>query len=476
MFKIFLLLGCICMSACRHHVYQQPAIELPDTWGPLPVANIPNKELSSTPKTCTPIWEHFNDPLLTSLIQEALVANTDLLTASARVLEAQALFGFSKANQLPSLGGSANVGRSKLSDHTFPVIPGNKPYNNFNLGIVLNYEIDLWGKLAHTKEAACAQLIAAVGNQESIYVSLTSMVATSYFNLLMLEQQIKIAESTISDLHSTYVFQQNQYEAGAITLLTLKQAKVALATAQIQMPKLVQARKEQQTALSILTGRPPKSIVEIKIPNTTVLTSVPVPPVVPLDLPSTLLLARPDIQAAEQRLIAAHAQIGVARSYYFPTLSLSAILGLGSAKTDTLFSHGSNAYTVAAASALPLIDFGRTRSQVLVAEARREQALLAYKSTVQTAFKEVADALLAQQTSADVVKAYQIQAHALQETLNLSKQRYEGGYSDYLEVLDAQRTLFQSQLDWVSAYRDWLVSAVVLYKSLGGNFQTTSAP
>lgn len=454
--------------------YQKPDTALPSFWKffiPTPEAPPLNVEEKAW-------WQSYNDPVLSQLMDDALKANSDISVAAARVSQARAASDFADANRLPLLSGQGQATRVGNSQESFAgrISPfASKPYNNFSLAAVLDYEVDLWGRLARASEYARAQLLSTEANREAVRLAVEAEVANGYFNLRALDEQLKVAESTVESRQGVFKFQTAQYKGGNINTLVYQQAQAELAAAQAAVPQLRQLRNEQESALAVLLGRTPKQIVENDMPRGAKIDDLPIPPVLPQELPSTLMEQRPDIRAAEQNLIATNADIGVAKADYFPTLSLSGLIGLNSIDTNRLLRGSARNWQAGAGLSGPILDFGRTSSNVAGATARKDEALAQYQQTIRVAFKETIDAMSAQANSAERVDALTVQAKAGEEALRVASLRYEAGYSDNLEVLDAQRTLFQAQLDRISAQRDRLSASVNLFKALGGGWRTLPA-
>lgn len=447
--------------------YSKPDFKWPEQWSQETTAKADAQPVSIE----SDWWKNFNDPRLIALVEEGLQANADIALAAARVSEARAALDLADAQLYPSISAEASGVRQKQSGETINArLSGAKPFNSFALSAVLNYEIDLWGRLRRANELARAQLLAQQANRDAVQLAVASDIATGYFNLLALNAQEKITQQTIASRTSSYDYLRKQYNAGAIDVLTFKRGEAELAAAKAVLPALAQSRVQQQNALSILLGRNPQEIIE-KMPQTSQdIAALPVPPVMPAGTPSSILQRRPDVTAAEQQLIAANADIGVARAQYYPSLSLSALFGLGSMDIDRLLRASAETWSIGAASAMPLLDFGRTTANVESAEARKEQSLITYQQTVRQAVVDVANALNAQRTSAAREDALAQQVRANKETVRVANLRFDAGYSTQLDQLDAERQLYAAQLDEVSARQDRLSATVTLYKALGGGW------
>lgn len=464
------LMAALLLSGCvMGPDYERPAFSLPQQW---PWESAQKKEDSASetkPVVVAEWWGAFNDPALSALIEEGLSANADLAVAAARVAEARAALGLREANLFPEIGVQGAARRTRgSSSASFGGLPGNaRPYNDFGIAAVLNYEVSLWGKLARETESASALLAASEAAREAVRLAVAADIATGYFNLRALRMQEAIAMRTLEARQATHEYREKQYRHGAIDGLTYQQSRSEMESARAALPAIRQSRAQAETALSVLLGRDPKTLVEggFALPEPQAL---PEPPRVYADLPSTLLERRPDIRAAEQNLISANAAIGAAKADYFPSISLSSLIGLESSKTNTLLRSAARRWNFGAEIAGPVLDFGRVSSFVEGAEARKERALAEYGQTVRVAFKEALDAMNAERNAAEQALAQASREQALAEALRLARLRYDAGYASHLDVLDAERGLFQAELERVSAERDRLAAAVTLIKAMGG--------
>lgn len=478
--KLTPLIAILMLSACAVGPdYQKPEIATPSFWPwnhPDKAADRPAAEALDT--ISRDWWTQFNDPALSAMIEEGLSGNADLLIAAARVSQARAALGLSQANLYPEIGLQGNATRTSNSDEArFGGFNANsKPFNDFGVSAVLNYELDLWGRLRRARESDRAQLLSVQANRDAVDLAVSSDIATGYFNLRSLDAQIKVTRETIASRQAALDYQKKQYNVGSVNGLTFRQAEAELADAQAQLPMLEQARLEQQNALSILLGRNPKEIVEGQLAMGKTVDELPTTPLVPAELPSTLLDRRPDLVAAEQNLVAANADIGAAKADYFPRVSLSGLIGLGAADSDRVLRSSARKWNAGANITNPLIDFGRRKSAVEGAEARKQEALISYEQSVRLAFRDVVNALSAESTAARREIAQSKQITSRSEALKIAESRYKSGYSNYLEVLDAQRFLYQAQLQRIAARRDRLTAAVNIYKSLGGGWSRNGAP
>jgi multidrug efflux system outer membrane protein len=445
--------------------YEKPETLLPEKW---PEITIKAHKHDVSEILNEQWWKDFKDPVLHAFIEEALLYNDDLLLAAARIAEAQGLLNVKEADYLPQINLDTTANRNRTSKEAALKTP-TRMFNDFKLSSVLTFELDLWGRLSRAEESAKAQLLSATFNKEAVQLRLISDVSVAYFNLLSLKAQIEVAEQTLKAREESYRLQQAQYNNGLITQLILKQAESELASTKAQLPQLVQQATEQTNALGVLLGRNPQELTEKPLNSTQKLEAISLPSIY-YDAPVTLLENRPDIKSAEQDLIAANANIGLVKASFLPKLSLSGMLGLQSAEVDNLFKANTGTWQVAGALSGPLLTFGRASGSTEAAIAQKDQTVFHYQQVIKNAFKDVLNTLSAQKTASDRHMAEITHVKAREETLRLAQLRYDTGYSNYLEVLDAQRTLFQSQLDLINAKRDQLAAIVDLCKALGGVF------
>jgi outer membrane protein, multidrug efflux system len=410
-------------------------------------------------------WSQFNDPQLDRLIDVALAENMDIRIASARVEEARALVTISRAALFPQIGTSTSAGRARTSTGATPLPPGVSATNNFySAALDTSFELDLWGRLRRGTEAARAALLSTQYAELVVRLSLVNQVAQSYFELRSFDLQLEIARRTLASREESLELVTKRFRGGVVSELDLQQAESEAAGAAVAVPNLEQQIVQRENELSVLLGRNPEDIMrgrgvfEVAIPE------------VPVGLPSTLLVRRPDILAAEQSLVAANARIGAARAEYFPRISLTGLLGFESTELSDWFNRGSRIWQVAGGLTAPIFTAGRIGAQVDVATAQQQQSLYDYLLTIQTGFREVEDALIAIRKIREQQIAQDRQIQAFQRTLRLANLRYDNGYSGYLEVLDAQRNLFNAELQQVQLQSARLRAIVDLYRALGGGW------
>jgi outer membrane protein, multidrug efflux system len=416
-------------------------------------------------------FELFHDAQLQALIRTALVQNYDLRDAAARVEAARANLGITRSGQFPQFAASGGVELNRLSrDGATPIPPILLPDQNRNFGSaslnLLSFEVDLWGKLRRATEAARANLLSAEENRKTVITTLVSDVATDYLTLRELDYELEISRSTLETRQQSLDLTKSRQTGGVGTLLDLRQAEQLVDTAAATIPELQQQIEQTENQIHLLLGEPPGTVTRGQS-----LTAQEVPPDVPTGLTSALLERRPDIRAAEQTLIAANAEIGVARAAYFPQLSLSGFLGGQSTQLTSLFSGPASAWNLTPQLTQPIFTAGRLKSGVRLTEAEREQALVQYEKTIQTAFAEVSNSLIAHQRTRESRVKQEDLVYALQDRLRLAYLRYRGGVDTQLNALDADRDLFSAELSLSQIRLSELLSVVQLYKALGGGWK-----
>jgi NodT family efflux transporter outer membrane factor (OMF) lipoprotein len=416
-------------------------------------------------------FEVFKDEKLQDLIRSALDRNYDLRDAVARVDEARASLGITRSNQLPNFGAGGSVEINRVSrDGATPIPPLLLPSQNRNFGTaalqLLSFEIDIWGRLRRATEAARANLLSAEETRKAVVTTLVSDVATSYLTLRELDYTLEISKRTLQTREQSLELTKSRQTGGVSTLLDLRQAEQLVYTAAETIPTIEQEIEQGENRITLLLGQNPGGVLRGRS-----LTEQTFPPEVPAGLPSALLERRPDIRAAEQDLVAANAEIGVARAAYFPQFSLSGSLGGASTQLSSLFSGPQRTWNLVPQVTQPIFTAGRIHSNVRLAQAERERALIRYERTIQTAFTEVSDALIAHQRVRESREKQEALVAALTDRLRLAYLRYRGGVDTQLNALDADRDLFQAELTLAQIRLDEILTVVQLYKALGGGWQ-----
>jgi len=411
-------------------------------------------------------WEQFNDPALDSLIDTALRENKDVRIAAARVMEFAARVDIARSGFFPQIGYNGQASRNRASRESFGGVPAgsDRSYNDYSATLSAGWEIDLWGRIRRATEASRAELLAQQENRRSVILSLVSSVATTYVALRQLDRQLEISHETLASRAESLRLFQLKFKAGVISDLELAQVKVEYEQAAAAIPPIERRIALTENALSVLLGHNPGPIPRGK--NIDELTQPPVP----AGVPSSLLERRPDVRAAEQSLVAANARIGVARAQYFPTISLTGLFGYVSDELDNLLKNSANVWSLGGNALGPIFTGGAISGQVRASEAVQRQALVGYLQTVQGAFREVDDSLVSVQKSREQLAAEGRRVQALGDYARLAKVRYDEGYASYIEVLDAQRSLFDAELQYVSIQSDVYTSLVNTYKAMGGGW------
>jgi len=416
-------------------------------------------------------FEIFKDEQLQELTRTALLQNYDLRDAVARVEQARANLGITRSNQFPQVNASGDIQFTRLSrDGTFPLPASFVQSQNRNFGEaslnMLSFEVDLWGRLRRATESARAGLLNAEENRKAVVTTLVSDVASNYFSLLQLDYELEISQRTLDTRRDSLRLVQERTGGGVATLLDLRQAEQLVSSAAQTIPTLQQQIEQTENQINLLVGRNPGSIIRGRK-----FIEQEMPPEVPAGMPSSLLELRPDIRAAEQALIAANANIGVAKAAYFPQLSLSGLLGGQSSQLASLFSGPHSTWSFVPQVSQPIFTAGRLKSNVRLAEAERTSALVQYEKTIQTAFSEVSNALIAHQRTRESRLEQEVLVTALQDRTRLAYVRYRGGVDTQLNALDADRDLFQAELSLAQIRLSELLSVVQLYKALCGGWQ-----
>jgi outer membrane protein, multidrug efflux system len=416
-------------------------------------------------------FELFRNPQLDALIKVALVQNYDLRDAVARVDEARANLGITRSNQYPQVSASGDLQITRLSrDGQFPLPASFVTDQNRNWGEaalnLLSFQVDLWGQLRRATEAARANLLSADWNRKTVITTVVSQVASDYFELLELDSELRISQSTLATRQESLKLTEDREDHGLATELDVRQAEQLVESAAESIPQLQQQIGQTEDQVSLLLGKNPGSIEREGRFSADYFA-----PEVPAGLPSALLERRPDIRAAEQSLIAANANIGVARAAYFPQISLTGSIGGQSSTLAKLFSGPNAAWSFVPQLTQPIFTAGRLKNNVRLAEAQRRDAQIAYEKSISTAFQEVSDALIAHQRTRESRVEQQKLVIALADRKRLAYRRYEGGVDTQLNALDADRDLLSAQLTLEQIRYAEVVSTVQLYNALGGGWQ-----
>jgi len=398
-------------------------------------------------------------------VSQALQENKDLLIATARIEEFFGRYFSTRGDQFPSAAGSADAFRQRLSEKGFSRFDGSdNPYNQYEAILGASWEIDFWGKFRRATEATRAELIGTEEARRTVVLTLVSAVAAAYLDIRALDKQLEITQRTADSRRGTLELFDLRFQNGIISEVDLSQAESEYEDALARIPDIERAIGQTENALSVLLGRNPGPIPRGLPLDALIL------PAVPAGVPSGLLERRPDILRAEQTLIAANARIGVAKSLYFPTISLTGAFGTVSTDLSSLFTASSRAWNFGVPVSVPLFTAGRIGGEVKAAEAVQQQALYGYQQTIQNAFREVDDALLDRGKSGQRIDALSRQLKALRNYARLARMRYDEGYTSFLEVLDAERSLFNVELAHTASQNVLFRSLINIYKSMGGGW------
>ena len=408
-------------------------------------------------------WAVFQDTELQQLIHTALSENYDVRIAAARILQAQAALGITRADQFPTITAGASAASQRIPE----TIVG--PAVNTSAGVAslsLFWELDFWGKFRRATEAARANLLATEWGQRAVITSLVSSVASAYYQLRELDLELEISRQTLATRQQSLQLVKVRQQGGVTSMMDVRQSEQLVYFAAASIPDLERRIEQQENFISVLIGRNPGPIVRGKP-----LGENAIPATVPVGLPSTLLERRPDIQQAEHLLVAANARIGVAKAAYFPQIALTGTGGYQSSSLANLFSVKGGFWNVGAQLTQPIFEGGRIRSGVRLSEAQQQEAALFYRQTIQLAFREVSDSLVAYTKNQEFRQQEELLAQAAEDATHLSNARYTGGAASYLEVLDSDTRYFSARLNLAQAVLNERLALVQLYSALGGGWQ-----
>jgi NodT family efflux transporter outer membrane factor (OMF) lipoprotein len=451
-------------SAAGQKKYQRPPVKTPDTFRG-------DTATSAAPPSVGDLkwFDVFKDKELQKLVRTAFQQNYDLGAAVARINAERANLGLVRSNQFPQFEAGADVASSRASLNG-PASAAVNSGRNHTVGEVLlnllTFEIDIWGRLRQQTKAARAELRASEEERKAVMTTVVSDVATGYFSLLELDSELEIARRTLATREDSLRLIKLRQQGGLATMLDVRQAEELVYQASQTIPDAERAIEQTENQISLLLGNNPAPITRGHA-----LTEQQELPAVPAGLPSSLLERRPDIRATEENLEAQHALIYAAKAEYFPRITLTGVLGFQSNQLSNLFSGASGAWSLVPQLAQPVFTAGRLKSNVKLARAQQELALVQYQQTIQTAFREVSDALVQYQKEKDIRTQQELLVTTLRDRSRLAHLRYEGGVDTLLDALDADRDLFNAELSLTQTRRNELLSMVQLYKALGGGWQ-----
>jgi multidrug efflux system outer membrane protein len=444
--------------------YERPAVARPETFRGQATA-----EAASLADV--PWWEAFQDPILKSLIQDALRSNYDVRIAAARVQEARANLGVARSDYFPSLDYGVGASRARMLPGVLGGVGAQAPASDLYFGTMsMSWELDIWGRIRRSNEAARATLLSTEDARRGVWLTLVGDVAQAYFQLLALDVQLQIARDSTQAYQGTYDLFLDRLNHGIASKLETSRALGALGVAQASIPQLERDIVARENQIRILLGMAPGPI-----PRGQPMYQQPVVPAGPAGLPSALLERRPDLRQAEQQLVAANARIGVAKAEFFPKLSLTTLFGTASPEVSALTGGAATIWAVAGMFSGPLFNAGRTLGTYRASVAQWEQARLQYEQAVLIALREVSDALTALAKLTDAEAGQDRAVRALADAVDHATDRYRQGLASYYEILEAQQQLYPAQITLAQIRQDRLLAYVRLYKALGGGWSLTDA-
>lgn len=438
--------------------YQRPEVVAPK------VFQYEAKDAAETADTLW--WQQFHDPVLDQLIDEALKHNSNVQIAAANVEQAASILTQARSQLFPAIGYGGGAQRSRTPEPAFASLVPNypNPASAYQAALQVSWEIDLWGRIRRQSEAAYANVLATNEARRGVILSLVAQVAVSYLQLRGLDAQLEVANKTLGTYKESVDLFTLQFQYGQVSMMNVAQAQSQYETAAAQIPLIESQIAQAQSSLAVLIGRDPgpiargRSVYDLQLPQ------------VPQGVPSALLERRPDLLQSEQQLIAANAQIGAAKALYFPTISLTGTYGNASSDLSNLFSGPTRVWSYAGSAIGPIFNFGALSGQVAQAEATQNAALLSYQLSIRNAFADVDNALVAKQKLQEQLAAQVRLVAALQQYNELARMQYDGGYTSYSTVLQAEQALFPAELNLASIRAQLFAAAVNIYKAMGGGW------
>lgn len=470
--KALSLLMLLTLSACSFAPnYQRPDMDMPSEWRKVDMGSAPLN---------VDWWTRFKDPVLNAMIADALANNQDLAQTLARIDSAAAQVGVATSALFPHLDGSGSATANGASEKAANTIPFDtsgmsRSTTAYQGQLLASWELDLWGKYRNRRTQLSDVLMNTIIGYEGSRLSVAGQTAMGYFALLALDMQLETAKRTLKSRQESFNIYTSRYEQGDITELDWLRAKAEVEIARAQVHNSTVAVDKAESALAVLLGRSPRDIINRAMPRGRDIKDLPSPPVLPEGLPSELLMRRPDIRAAEFLIMAYNANIGVARAQFFPSISLTGMVGSLSSMLWDLFSGPAGMWSYGASITMPILDFGNNWFNLKDAEAQKQAAVAAYRKTVQTAFQDIRDSLTAQREATAIVNSIQTQVDSLRKAKELANLQYDNGYTDYLTVLDAERQLFSAELNLASALQNRLDATVRVCMALGGGWKDSGA-
>lgn len=463
---VFYLIGSLMLSGCQSLVwpdYLRPKFDTPNQF-------VEMSQDKAQSQIANDWWTLYQDETLNKLIDTALKNNTDIKVAVSNIELADAMMKEAGTYLLPRIDLDTAVTKSRVTEAgAFPVFTAN-PRNNFNVKLGTTFELDFWGKLSRAKEAARASALSSRYAKDTVQLSLTGLVASQYLTLRSLEKQIMIAEENLVSRDESLALTKRRLEGGIVSALDVYQAEVANTNLRAQISDLKRSHSLSLNQLALLTGDLNLAVTGLAQANVD-LVALPTPPVPPLGLPSSLLESRPDVYQAEAQMVAANANIAVAKAALYPSISLTANWGAESLELKNILKEAARIWTGGVSLNLPIFNSGRLNAIVDQERAKQKKTLATYERTIQTAFTEVNDALVSLRQQTEREQSLLISQTSAKKMLDLSENRYQSGYSAYIDVLDAQRTYNDASLAFVQARQARLIASVDLFKVLGGGWK-----
>ena len=460
---ISIAVAALLLSGCQSiwPDYQRPKVAVPLAYDQQ--ANQESSQLSNT------WWTLYQDQVLNDLVAKAVQNNSDIKLAVARIEEADAVLREVGAALFPQIDLNSAASRTRATTTGATPVFANNPSSNFNAQLRTSFELDFWGKLSRTKEAARAQALSTRYAKDTVALSLAGLVASNYLLLRSLDSQLLLTQVSLKSREESLALTQRRLEGGVVSALDVQQAEVARENLSAQLSDLNRLRSLSLHQLAVLTGDMELNIASADIK------SLPIPPTPPAGLPSALLESRPDVRQAEEQMVAANANIAVAKAALYPSISLTAGFGGESMQLGDVLKSASRIWTGGLSLNLPIFDAGKLNARVDQASAKQKQVLASYEGVIQNAFREVNDALVSLRLQTEREAALDKAQLAAQKALQISENRYQSGYSAYLEVLDAQRVYNDAALTFIQSRQARLVATVSLFKALGGGWQASTA-
>ena len=445
--------------------YKRPPVTSPEAWRDAAaeedsIANVP-------------WWELFQDETLQGLIRLALEQNRDLRIAVERIEEARARYGFTRADRWPEITADARAGGLRFSEASLTHTPESTSDDNttdlYSVGVNVSWELDFFGRVRRANEAQRASLLATEEARRAVALTLVANVARAYVELRDLDRRLDIARRTLATRQEYVGLARDRFEGGVTPEVDLRQAEAELHRVEFIVHEIEKLARQKENEISYLLGNNPQAV-----PRGRAVDAQPIPPQVPAGLPAALLERRPDLREAEQRLIEANAMIGEAKAQLYPTISLTGSFGFASTDLGDLLDSSSQSWNVFAGLLQPIFNSGKNKRRVEVRQSQTRQAVLEYERALLGALREVEDSLIALEKSAAQRLAQGQRVEAERKVLELSELRYRGGVAAYLEVLDAQRSLFAAEIDEVASVSTQMISLIRLYSALGGGWPTSA--